>query len=180
MCRSSAAFSVRDMNALSLRRVVGSAAFSVLSLLAPAAHADPDVVAADPCTGLVAPGREVDRIEARDPGLLLGETEAPKRTKWRSPALVGVGIGGIVVGGTGMLLGGVVFLAVHSLSTGGTSTAPGDALGLLFVSTGGAFVAGGILGIHYGAAPLAAQSPRVSSVPEVSLGPRSGSLTWHF
>jgi hypothetical protein len=155
-------------------RAAAFGALVILSLLTTTAHADPPESG-----GSHAILGSMDSPALALPTLTSVSTAPPidstKRWKWRSPALVAVGTGGIVVGVPTMLLGGLVMAL-----TAGPYSEGGIAVGGLIALTGGSFVAGGIVAIVYGSAPVAVQKKSTSVVPSLSLGSRSGSLTWHF
>jgi hypothetical protein len=160
-------------------RAAALGALGILSLLTTTAHAEPPessdshaIIGAMDSPALALP--TLTSVSTAPP------LDSTKRWKWRSPALVAVGTGGIVVGVPTMLLGGLVMaLAAGPFSEGG-SAAGGIAVGGLIALTGGSFVAGGIVGIVYGSAPVPARKEHASVVPSLSIGSRSGSLTWRF
>jgi hypothetical protein len=159
-------------------RAVALGALAILSLLTATAHAD-SPESSDPHTIIGAMGSPALAL----PPLSSVTTAAPlddaKRWKWRSPALVAVGTGGIVVGVPTMLMGGLVMAFSSSFSEAG-SAAGGIAVGSLIALTGGSFIAGGIIAIVYGSAPVPVHNEHASVVPSLSIGSRSGSLTWRF
>jgi hypothetical protein len=168
------------MNTHSFRiRAVVLGALGILSLLTATAHAD-SPEGSDPHTILGAmssPALALPSLSSVSTAAPLGDA---KRWKWRSPALVAVGTGGIVVGVPAMLLGGLVMALSAGPFNEGGSPAGGIAVGGLIALTGGSFVAGGIIGIVYGSAPVPVHKEHASVVPSLSIGSRSGSLTWRF
>ena len=104
----------------------------------------------------------------------------PPRWKWRSPALVWAGIGGIVVGLPTMLLGGLTM----ALFSGPYDEGANQTVNLLvsggITVAGGAFIGCGIAGIVHGSAPVPVADQGTSLFPSLAIGPRSGALTWRF
>ena len=110
------------------------------------------------------------------------ETQQPQRWERRSTALFVTGIVGVVTSVPTTLIGA---MALGFCANGGSfapqrgdcNLLPPTAVTLL----GGGLLVGGILGIVYGSATVPAHVVETASlVPQLSMGPRSGSLTWRF